>query len=142
MIFLFWDKDSISKNISWRSRTVLTSHKKKYKYFKLAKNLLPHHRMQMEIFGYMSRRIWICFLSSFFWGNCAAIHQKNANLYICIIWDVPMQVSCTTECWSNHHQKHINCEKTMAAWDSMVCFLREGTVVYTWTSFTWWYNSF
>ena len=95
MIFLFWDKDSISKNISWRSRTVLTSHKKKYKYFKLAKNLLPHHRMQMEIFGYMSRRIWICFLSSFFWGNCAAIQQKNNNLYICMTWDVPQNAGIT-----------------------------------------------
>ena len=40
----------------------------------------------------------------------------------------------TRECWWTHYQKHINFEKTMTAWDSIVCFLKVVTAVYIWTS--------
>ena len=138
---MFWDKDSISINISWGLRAALTSHKKNYRYSKLAEIFLPRQGMQMEIFISISRRRWIWFLllSLIFCGVIVLQFSRKMPTYILAWYEMypRMLVSRTTECWSTHHQKHINFEKTMAAWDSMVCFLKVGRVVYIWTSFTW-----
>ena len=65
-------------------------------------------------------------------------YEKNANLCICITWDVLQNAYIT------HHRMLVNpspkahkLKKTMAAWDSILCSLKIGTVLYIWKSFTW-----
>ena len=141
MILLFWDQDSIIKNISWGWREVLTFYKKNYRCSKLAWKNLPHHGMQMEIFIYFSKSSWVWFLllSLIFSEVIVLVFSRKMFTYIFAWYKMypRMLVWRTTECWSIHLHKHTIFEKAMTTWDSMVCFLKVARVVYIWTSFTW-----
>ena len=139
MILLFWDQDSIIKNISWGWREVLTFYKKNYRCSKLAEIFLPHHGMQMEIFVYFSKSSWVWFLllSLIFSEVIVLVFSRKMLTYIFAWYKMypRMLVWRTTECWSTHRQKHTNSEKMITIWDSMICLLKVVTAVYSWTLF-------
>ena len=140
MIFLFWHKDSMRKNISWVSREVLILHQKIIDVWSWLKKFY-HTKEWRWTFLHLKKEINLVYVAfPHFCEVFVLLFSRKMIPYIFTWYEMYLKilVQRTTECWSTHHrQKHINFEKYMTVWDAMVWFLKVITVVYIWISFAW-----